>query len=461
MKSLIFSALTLLALTNVVHAEAAERKTLSLLENAIFYDGYQPVLVEDGVDDERILRHSNSIYAIRLTDEMVESIGDELTLDVTIHAKCDNFDRVGNFSIALVPKGSESYKYGEVERFEIARLITPFMDKNVAPKEVPYSYELPDLALILNDPELKEKYDFWFEAEIFGIPYVAHSQIKFCRGHEDTFGVTASFTSLPFARKELAESHIFRPIYMKKSEDKGNVNLNNYHEFATDTIGTATRTFTFNLPEAVEQSRLVLISSNHGAGENGEEYVRRLHLVYLDSEVAHTFMPGGVSCEPYRQYNTMMNFIYQPYPQDDEYWSNSNWCPGQAIPTRVLDLGPLAAGEHKIMIRVPDAEFAGKDGDIRPSLYFQGLKKGAFASSLAETIAAEPLDVVWSMEGKTLHYTTSEELAEINLFTLDGTLLYGSHRTDGTLDMSCYAPGAYIVVVIARNGSTSFRKILL
>ena len=72
---------------------------------------------------------------------------------------------------------------------------------------------------------------------------------------------------------------------MKKPEYKGN-NFNNYSEQGTDTIGTATKTYKFTLPERVTDGRITLIMSNHGANAGGEEYVPRLHLLYFDKELA-------------------------------------------------------------------------------------------------------------------------------------------------------------------------------
>ena len=84
---------------------------------------------------------------------------------------------------------------------------------------------------------------------------------------------------------------------MKKPEYKSH-NLNNYSEQGTDTIGTCTKTYKFTVPEKVADSQLVLVMSNHGANSKGEEYNRRLHLIYFNDEIISTFTPGGKSCEP-------------------------------------------------------------------------------------------------------------------------------------------------------------------
>jgi hypothetical protein len=46
------------------------------------------------------------------------------------------------------------------------------------------------------------------------------------------------------------------------------------------------------------------------------------------------------------------------------------------IDIRRIDLGPVTAGEHTFMIRVPTAVFAAQQGNFPLSLYFQGTTSG-------------------------------------------------------------------------------------
>jgi hypothetical protein len=41
------------------------------------------------------------------------------------------------------------------------------------------------------------------------------------------------------------------------------------------------------------------------------------------------------------------------------------------IDTRIIDLGPMTSGEHEFVIDVPDATFAGGEGNFPFSLYVQ------------------------------------------------------------------------------------------
>ena len=71
-------------------------------------------------------------------------------------------------------------------------------------------------------------------------------------------------------------------------------------------------------------------------------------------------------------YNTQANGIYGPTPRSDDEWQSfSNWCPGDKIDIRVIPCGALTAGAHHFVIDVPDAIFAGDEGNIPLSLYLQ------------------------------------------------------------------------------------------
>lgn len=354
-------------------------QSIGIYTHAVFYDGYLGEQNPDSDLDDGILRHSTSLYSVKLTDDQLNRIGEKLDLSVYVTACCDNYDRIGNINLAFVPKGKEKYEPGEVERIEIARFITPFMDKNKEPKTVPYHYNIDNLSPILRDKDLREKYDMWLEFELFGVPYAANKQIAGCEGRSDTFAGTLAFQTSG-ARKP-SSGNILVPIVIKKPETIGN-NLNNYNESATDTIGKTTKTYVFEVPEDTKDARIILITSNHGANRGGEEYKRRDHYVYYDDEQVLTYKPGRQSCEPFRERNTQRNGIYgkrdengewsyEPY-SDEEWQSFSNWCPGDVIDTRVIELGNVKKGSHKIRISVPDAEFVDQQGDIPVSMYFHG-----------------------------------------------------------------------------------------
>lgn len=445
-------------------AKAAAGDTLSVFNAVRFYDGY---LVENNPDDptlDGILRHRTSLYAVKLTDEQLAQVGDNLKMHVWVKACCDNYDRIGNINLAFVPKGRESYKTddADVKRIEIGRFITPFMDMNKKPNTVPYHYDVPYLSYILRDKNLREQYDIWAEFELFGVPYAANEQIKGCEGRSDVFLGTLKFTSTPDNRGVETDKDVVVPIVIKKPEYKGN-NLNNYNEEATDTIGKTVKTYEYEVPKDVESGMLVLVTSNHGANSGGEEYNRRWHYVYYDGseEPVLVYKPGRNSCEPFRKYNTQKNGIYGTSILPAYSWQSfSNWCPGDIIDNRIILLGSVKAGKHKVTISVPDAKFADGQGDIPVSMYFQGLTEGELAG-IGE-VKAEPAKqfVGFSINVGTLTANSSEGVVSIEVRDLQGKLLR-QNECQKSIGVSGMPSGIYIVSVELTNGIIETHKVRL
>jgi hypothetical protein len=341
--------------------ETPDPEVLSLMENIVFYDGYAAP-VDEPVPDG-VIRHSNSLVAIKLSDEQLAAIQNTMMIGVVVGALCDNYDRIGSVHLALVPKGAATYVPGEVERIEVARFITPFMNMNKEPKSVPFEYIANNVVPILQDQDLLAAYDLWFELSIFGVPYAANEEIAGCEGRNDTqLGSLLVYTDSAQAAEEF---NVLLPLAIGES-------FNNYAEGASDAVGTTRKTVEFELEEDTANAQLVLITSNHGANAGGEEYIRREHYVYVDGALALQYKPGRETCEPFRKYNTQGNGIYGPAPMSNEEWQSfSNWCPGDVIDTRIIPLGAQSAGVHEFVIDVPDATFAAGQGDFPFSLYLQ------------------------------------------------------------------------------------------
>ena len=335
---------------------------LTVIKEVTFYDGYAETV--DEPVPEGIIRHSNALYGTKLSEEELASIQSALSMRVYIGALCDNYDRIGGVFLSLVPKGEESYSPSEVTRYEIARFITPFMDMNKRPDVVPYSFDLANLVPLLKDSALQQEYDFWFELSVFGVPYAANTEIAGCAGRNDVFLGAIYLDSS--SDVEPQEFDFTTPLATY-------VAFNNYQEGATDELGETRKTIGFTLDEDTVDTQLVLITSNHGANQGGEEYIRREHYVGVDNKLVHQYKPGRESCEPWRMYNTQGNGIYGPAPKSDDAWQSfSNWCPGDVIDTRVIPLGAMDAGPHEFVIEVPDATFVGGEGNFPLSVYLQG-----------------------------------------------------------------------------------------
>lgn len=443
-------------------AQTNGRDTVTVFDAVRFYDGY---LVEKNPEDptlDGILRHRTSLYAIKLTDEQLAQIGDSLEMHVRVQACCDNYDRIGNVNIAFVPKGQETYKPDEVQRIEIGRFITPFMNKNKKPDTVPYEYKVPYLSYIFRDSELRAQYDIWVELEIFGVPYAANQQIKGCADRSDVFLGTLKFSTISENRGVTTDKDVLVPIVIKNPEYIAH-NLNNYDERATDEIGKTIKTYTFTVPKDVADGQLVVVTSNHGANEGGEEYNRRWHYIYYDGgeEPVMVYKPGRNSCEPFRKYNTCPNGIYGYFKRSDETWQSfSNWCPGDVIDNRIIDLGEVKAGTHTVCISVPDAEFVGGQGDIPVSIFFQGLTEGILNNIDRVSVEESKPLVTITKTGKTLVAGSSEGIVSIELRDLQGKLVRQT-ECGKTINCSGCASGIYLVSVELMNGIIETHKVLL
>lgn len=357
---LVFLIFTCSKKNSTQNSDAPE--TIILFDEILFYDGYAETV--DEPVPVGIYRVSNSRYVTKMTDEYIKKIGSKLNLEITVKAACDNYDRIGKVFLSLMDKGVDYNKEDVVSTVELARFITPFMDKNKSPDQVPYEFEVDNIAKILRDNALLNKYDFWFEFDIFGVPYTANKEISGCEGKNYTFFGTLKLVSSEEATNN--PEQVFVSIASFES-------FNNYKD--TDVIGQTTRSFNVEIPVATKVAKLYLITSNHGANAGGEEYNRRTHNIYFDGNLIDSYIPGGKSCEPFREYNTQANGIYGDSPRTDSEWASfSNWCPGDVIPIRAYDLGDLNAGTHTFKIEVPDAEFVDGQGDIPLSAYLQGDK---------------------------------------------------------------------------------------
>ena len=177
-------------------AAVSAEKTITFFDDVVFYDGYNETIF--GADEnDGVLRHRNSLYAVKMTDEQLDAFGETTEMNVTIRALCDNYDRIGNINLAFVPKGQSTYRLDGafVERIELGRFITPFMNYHTLPNRVPYSFQVDYLGHLFHDSNMRAAYDFWLEFELFGMPYSANTQIAGCAGRNDIFAGTLEFVT--------------------------------------------------------------------------------------------------------------------------------------------------------------------------------------------------------------------------------------------------------------------------
>lgn len=421
--------------------------TITVFNQVLFYDGYAAV-VTTPPPPANVIRHRNDLYATKLTDAQLQLFGNTLKMNVTVKAACDNYDRIGGVNLAFVTKGASTYDPASVKRIEIARFITPFMDKNKTPNQVPYSYTINDVSGIFRDKNITSVYDIWVELEIFGVPYAANTQITGCAGRTDVFYGSLDFITDTDPNIPVFNSNLLLPLSLR-------FDLNNYKAGSTDVLGQTVKTINFNLSANASNVNLYLITSNHGANSGGEEYNRRNHYIYIDNVLKLTYKPGGLSCEPFRVYNTQANGIYGSAPMSAAQWASfSNWCPGDVIPIRVLKLGSMSSGAHSFKIDVPDAKFVGQQGTIPVSLYMQAESQLVNMNELDEvsfSLFPSPTNGFFTIQ-------SDKAIKDVTILDMLGQQI--RKEVSNRVDLSAAEKGIYLVQIRFQNNRIVTRKIV-
>ncbi|MCW4470559.1 peptide-N-glycosidase F-related protein [Flavobacterium sp. MFBS3-15] len=435
---------------------------LNVFDQAVYYGMYEGTVSEPV--PQGAIRLKNWSYAKMLTAEQLASFGNTLTMTVTLNPLCDNYDRIGNVNLTLVPVGQATYEYNDanIKRIEIGRFITPFMNKNVNnPNAVPYVYDVDYLTDIFHDANITAEYNIWIELEVYGYQGGpgqggAAEEIPGCAGRNDVYMGSLSFSS-GYDSSIINGSHYMLPLSYKYE-------LKNYTLDGTDVLGETVKTINFDLPTAMPNVKLHLITSNHGSNTNGEEYVRRDHFVYFDDQEVLQYKPGGLSCVPYRIYNTQFNCIYAICysngtwawrPNTNAAWSWNNWCPGDKVPIRTIELGDLAAGSHSFKIEVPDAQFADGQGYFPMSVFLQSVSQTLNAEDFNEksfSVHPNPVNDIAVIE------TQGREIQKVTVTnTLGQSVL---EATSDRIDLSGLQSGIYVVKVLFGNSLTATKKIV-
>lgn len=419
--------------------------SINVFSNAIFYDGYagtvsQPVPINT-------IRLNNARYTKKLTDLELDSFQNKITLNVTIGALCDNYDRLGSVHLAFVPKNQTTYTINDalVKRIEIGRYITPFMNKNIAPTSVPYTYSVDNLHSIFSDATLRSSYDIWVELELFGVPYAANTQIAGCANRNDVFTGTLDFITYNDPSVTTNYNNIVPLLDYSK--------LNNYN--STDVPGQTVRLVNFNLAENTTNAKFTIISTPHGANSGGEEYVRRQNLVSLDGALSLAYFPGGKSCEPYRGYNTQGNGIYGTSAQSTSWWTQwNNWCPGDSVPIRGFSVPTLAAGSHTLKHEIPYAVFNGGQGEVFLSVYMQSLNQNLSVTN----VTTVDVSIFPNPTSDFVNVKSDKKVRSISVYSVEGRKLM--EVNDSKVDLSSYPTGIYFLDIHLENGNQFKHKII-
>lgn len=113
----------------------------------------------------------------------------------------------------------------------------------------------------------------------------------------------------------------------------------------------------FTLDHPVENAMLSYTTTGHGGWGGGDEFNKKTNTIILDGREVITFIPWRDDCGTYRNNNPCSGNFSNGLSSSD--LSRSNWCPGTVTNPEYIYLGNLAAGKHKLTVRIPQGKPAG------------------------------------------------------------------------------------------------------
>lgn len=251
----------LLLLLSLIPTLIFSQTTINVFSQTTFYDGYAST--NTSATPANVTRLANFRYTKKLTDAELNSFQNKIHMNVTIGALCDNYDRIGGVHLVLVPKNQATYALNDanVKHMEIGRYITPFMNKNISPTSVPYTFAVDNLYSVFSSTAIRNMYDIWVELDVFGVPYAANTQVAGCSGRNDVFAGTLNFVTY----NDPTVPNLYNNLLPLLDSNE----LNNYNN--TDQPGQTVRLINFNLNQSTGGATFYIITTPHGANSGGED----------------------------------------------------------------------------------------------------------------------------------------------------------------------------------------------
>lgn len=119
--------------------------------------------------------------------------------------------------------------------------------------------------------------------------------------------------------------------------------------FKTDTL-----TAEFDIPDKVENLKLLYTSTGHGGWGGGDEFNQRLNKVFVDGKLIYNEVPWRTDCATYRLSNPSSGNFSNGLSSSD--LSRSNWCPATLTPPKIIPLNNLKQGKHIIQVVIEQGE---------------------------------------------------------------------------------------------------------
>ncbi|MFZ4401816.1 MAG: PNGase F N-terminal domain-containing protein [Bacteroidales bacterium] len=106
----------------------------------------------------------------------------------------------------------------------------------------------------------------------------------------------------------------------------------------------------FEIPDSLQDLKLLFTTTGHGGWENGDEFVPKLNQVLIDGEVVFQHIPWRTDCGTYRLLNPASGNFPDGLSSSDI--SRSNWCPGTLTPPFIIPLKKIKKGKHILQIAI-------------------------------------------------------------------------------------------------------------
>jgi Peptide-N-glycosidase F, C terminal/Peptide-N-glycosidase F, N terminal len=256
---------------------------------------------------EGVLMFDNgTTFMTRLTPERQAMIGADVAAQVTYHAQCDNYDRLGGLFMVVKPLGVAPS--GDEPKVELLRWITPFSNYwqgQYATRVFPAA-SLAPFAGVLRD----RKHDIWIGIKGGSNPYGGDPCSQ--RGSD------ADFSAVGFRYSVSLNSTV--PATGKRSSVGMPIPVADYTSVPVTGSVTA---------RAGAQATAVVIVSGHGSASRGNEYKHTEDSLLLNGTAVGSFSTQA-NCAPYRKYSPDGN----PFIFLNNNGSNPrNWCPGALVPS--------------------------------------------------------------------------------------------------------------------------------
>ncbi|MET0342938.1 MAG: peptide-N-glycosidase F-related protein [Polyangiales bacterium] len=291
-------------------------------------DNYQPPA-------GMLMWNVGTLFAAKLSDAQKAQIGSDVKARLTYHAQCDNYDRIGNLFMVVVPKGQAPT--ASTPRTELLRIITPFSSYQRGALAT-FTYPLVDLstyARTLSDPEK----DAWL---VIGGGSNPHANDPCARANRPAaFRAIGYFYSL-----ELVST---QPLTQGPSVTL--TALSNHQAKSTPITATLTA------PAGGLTGRVTVIVSGHGAEAGGNEYMNTRDTLTVNGQTVGSFSTA-VDCASLARFSPEGNpGIFQRNTSSNP----RNWCPASIVQPRTFPV-TLKPGANTVSLainpgRVPNGSY--------------------------------------------------------------------------------------------------------